>query len=162
MKDFFVLNGLTFSPDGKTSYISDSNPSIRKIWAFDYDPNNSEWSNRRLFFDTRSVRGRPDGGSMDTDSCYWMAGVGGWELVRITPNGKVDMRVKMPIEKPTRIAFGGTNFDTLYVTSIGPNGITPGTFEKQPDAGGIFALTIPGVQGVPVPFFQGQDTKPFN
>ena len=155
MDNFFILNGLTFSPDGRTSYISDTVPFIRKIWAFDYDIDNAQWSNKRLFFDTHAVNGRPDGGSMDTDGCYWMAGVGGWELVRITPNGTVDMRIKMPIEKPTRIAFGGKNFDVLYVTSIGQNGISPGTFQKQPNAGGIFSLRIPGIQGVPTSFFQG-------
>ena len=85
------------------------------------------------------------------DGCYWMAGVSGWELVRITPDGKVDMEIEMPIEKPTRIAFGGKDLDTLYVTSIGQSNITPGTESQQPHAGGLFALQIPGVQGIEFP-----------
>jgi len=63
---------------------------------------------------------------MDADGNSWMEGVSGWQLVRITPEGKVDMEIQMPIERPTRIAFGGKNFETLYVTSIGTHGITPG------------------------------------
>jgi sugar lactone lactonase YvrE len=83
-----------------------------------------------------------------------MAGVGGWELIRISPLGKIDMKIEMPIEKPTRIAFSGKNFETLYVTSIGKNGITPGSLKKQPKAGGIFALKVPGVQGFELPYYQ--------
>jgi sugar lactone lactonase YvrE len=84
-----------------------------------------------------------------------MAGVSGWQLLRITPNGKVDMDIEMPVEKPTRIAFGGEDLGTLYVTSIGKNGITPGSESKQPQAGGLFALRLPGVKGYPFPEYGG-------
>lgn len=152
---YFVINGLAFSPDGKTAYVSDSAPWVRTIWAYDYDLDDGVWSNKRTFFDTRSVPGRPDGGAVDADGCYWMAGVSGWQLVRLTPEGHVDMEIEMPVEKPTRIAFGGKNLDTLYVTSIGQNNITPGTETRQPQAGGLFALRVPGVQGIAFPHFDG-------
>ena len=82
-----------------------------------------------------------------------MAGVSGWEIVRITPKGKVDMIIKMPVENPTKIAFGGKDLDIMYVTSIGKD-ITIRTEEKQPLAGGIFALKVPGVKGMQFPFFR--------
>jgi len=151
MDGFFVINGLAFSPTGTTAYVSDSFPPVRTIWAFDYDLDDAAWTNRRVFLDTRGLPGRPDGGAMDSAGCYWMAGVGGWQLVRITPQGKVDMQIPMPVEKPTRIAFGGKQLDTLYVTSIGKPGITPGSEGQQPDAGGIFALKVPGVSGLEFP-----------
>lgn len=155
MDGFQVVNGLAFSPDGKTVYVSDSAPWIQTIWAYDNDLDDGAWSNKRVFFDCASITGRPDGGSMDSGGCYWVAGVSGWELFRITPEGKVDMEIEMPIEKPTRITFGGTNFDTLYVTSIGPHGITPGTENQQPQAGGLFALKIPGIQSFEFPCYKG-------
>ena len=102
-----------------------------------------------MFFDTRAVTGRPDGAAIDADGCYWMAGVGGWELVRLTPEGEIDMRIPMPIERPTRPAFGGPDMATLYCTSI-----TGEPDPKQPQAGGVFALTVPGVTGVPVPLMR--------
>ncbi len=152
---YFVINGLTFSPDGTTAYVSDSAPWVQTIWAYDYDLDDGAWSNKRVFFDCREVPSRPDGGAVDADGCYWMAGVSGWQLVRITPAGKVDMEIAMPVEKPTRIAFGGTDFGTLYVTSIGQNNITPGSHDQQPNAGGLFALQVPGVKGVPFPTYRG-------
>jgi L-arabinonolactonase len=83
-----------------------------------------------------------------------MAGIGGWQLVRFTPAGKVDLIVEMPVEKPTKVAFGGPALDVLYVTTIGM-GPTPGTERRQPQAGGIFAARIPGVTGLPQPRFAG-------
>ncbi len=155
MNGFYVINGLAFSPDGKTAYVSDSAAWIQTIWAFDYDLDDGAWTNRRVFFDCAGVPGRPDGGAVDADGCYWMAGVSGWQLLRITPDGKIDMEIEMPIEKPTRIAFGGKDLDTLYVTSIGKNGITPGTESNQPQAGGLFALRLPGVKGCVFPEYWG-------
>ena len=118
LEGFYTINGLAFSPDYKTAYVSDSAPWIRTIWSYDYDLEDGIWSNKRVFFETHRVNGRPDGGCVDADGCYWMAGVSGWELVRITPKGKIDMIIRMPIEKPTKIAFGGSKLDTMYVTSI--------------------------------------------
>ncbi|MFN3169540.1 MAG: SMP-30/gluconolactonase/LRE family protein [Hyphomicrobiales bacterium] len=114
-----ITNGLAFSPDNRTAYVSDSWSDVQGIWAYDYDGQTGDWSNRRLFFDTNTVPGRPDGACIDVDGCYWMAGVGGGEVLRITPKGKVDRRITLPVERPSRPAFGGANLDTLFVTSIG-------------------------------------------
>ncbi len=148
----FTTNGSAFSPDGRTMYFSDSNPDVRTIWACDYDSESGTPSNQRVFFDTREVAGRPDGGTVDADGCYWMAGVGGWQLVRITPGGKVDRIIDMPVEKPTKPMFGGSGLDTLFVTSIGAGAETDA---RQPEAGSLFAVTGLGVTGVPQTRFAG-------
>ena len=153
--DMVVSNGTAFSPDGRIFYWSDSEPSRRTIWSCAYDPDSGACGPRRVFVDTHGRPGRPDGGTIDADGCYWMAGVSGWELVRFTPAGVVDRVIAMPVEKPTKIAFGGKDLDTLYVTSIGPALCTPGTLEQQPLAGGLFALRVPGVQGLPTWRFGG-------
>jgi sugar lactone lactonase YvrE len=94
------------------------------------------------------VEGRPDGGTVDADGCYWMAGVGGWQLLRLTPKGAIDRLVDLPVERPSKPMFGGSKLDTLYVTSIG-TGLTPGTETRQLQAGGLFAVTHLGVTGIP-------------
>jgi sugar lactone lactonase YvrE len=146
MSGFHVINGLAFGPDGKIAYVSDSFAKVRLIWAYDYDQDAALWSNRRVFFNTRSVAGRPDGGTVDADGCYWMAGVGGWQIYRIQPNGKVDLTLDVPVEKPTRIAFGGADLKTLFFTSIHVE-----DEPAQPQSGGVFATHISGVQGVAHP-----------
>ncbi len=148
----YTTNGLAFSPDGGRIYFSDSNPQVRTIWVAEYDPDTGTPGPPHVFFDTRQVAGRPDGGTVDADGCYWMAGVSGWQLVRITPDGKVDRIVEMPVEKPTKPMFGGSNMDVLFVTSIGI-GLTDGT--DQPKAGGLFAVTGLGLTGVPQTPFAG-------
>lgn len=133
-----TTNGLAFSPDGKTMYFSDSWPDVRTVWSAPYDTDTGTPGEPAVFFDTREVAGRPDGGTVDADGCYYMAGVGGWQVLRITPAGVVDMVIDMPVERPSKPAFGGPNHDTLFVTSIAI-GTTPGT--DQPLAGGLFAIT---------------------
>jgi sugar lactone lactonase YvrE len=150
----FTTNGLAFGPDGRTMYFSDSFPEVRTIWAADYDVDDGVPTNVRPFFDTRTVAGRPDGATVDADGCYWMAGVGGWQLVRLTPAGAVDRIVDMPVERPSKPMFGGADLDILYVTSIGQN-LTPGTEARQPQAGGLFAVTGLGCRGLPQPRFAG-------
>ena len=152
LTEIYTTNGLAFSPDGRTMYLSDSHPDVRTVWACDYDLDEGQPNNRRLFFDTRTVVGRPDGGTVDADGCYWMAAVGGWQLVRLTPAGVIDRIVDLPIERPSKPMFGGKRLDTLYVTSIG-TGLTPGTEDRQPQAGGLFAISGLGVKGLPQPRF---------
>lgn len=149
-----VSNGSAFSPDGRTFYFSDSEASVRTIWAMDHDPDSGALTNRRVFVDTHGLAGRPDGGTVDGEGCYWMAGVGGWQLYRFTPAGKLDLTIDVPAERPTKIAFGGPDLGTLFFTTIGQDP-TPGTEERQPQAGGIFALSVPGVRGLPTWRFAG-------
>jgi sugar lactone lactonase YvrE len=148
----FTTNGLAFSPDGRRMYFSDSNPGVRTIWACDYDTTTGTPGEPEVFFDTRSVPGRPDGGTVDAEGCYWQAGVSGWQLYRLSPQGEVLMTIDMPVEKPTKPMFGGPDLATLYVTSIGAGLAND---PAQPDAGGLFAITGLGVTGLPQPRFQG-------
>lgn len=142
-------NGLAFSPDGSTMYVSDSHPRVRTIWAFDFDSFSGLPFNRRVFAETAGMPGRPDGAAVDVDGCYWSAAVDGGELVRYAPSGRVDRRVPMPVPRPTMPAFGGADLRTLYVTSIRTPDCSPNATD-----GGIFALDA-GVAGLPEPRFAG-------
>ena len=145
---FIVPNGLAFSPDGKTMYLSDSHPDVQKIWAFDYDTDTGIPHDRRLFVDMTEHPGRPDGAAVDADGCYWICGNDAGLIHRFTPDGKLDRSLSVPVKKPAMCAFGGADLDTLFVTSIRPVGDT----SDQPLAGGVFALS-PGVKGLPEPEF---------
>ena len=146
----FVANGLAFSPDGRTLYHSDSFKAVRRIWAWDLDIDDGVISNRRVFVDTQGMPGRPDGGAVDADGCYWMAGNDGWEIVRFTPQGKIDRRIALPVAKPSMLAFGGPRLDVIYVTSIRP----ASDLEEQPLAGSLFAVKA-GITGLPELRYKG-------
>ena len=149
---FFTTNGLAFSPDGETMYAADSDKGVRTIWKFRYDKDDGVPTERRLFFDTGSRPWRPDGATVDADGCYWFAGIDGWQIVRVTPDGAVDMTVDLPIERPTKPAFGGAGLDTLFVTSLSLN-LAPGSV--QPQAGSLFAIDGLGVKGLAEARFAG-------
>lgn len=144
-----VANGLAFSPDGRTMYFADT--PRRTVWAFDYDVDSGVATNERVFLDFAALPGKPDGACVDAAGCYWIACVYGWAIARITPGGKVDRLIAVPVEKPTMPAFGGGDLSTLFITSIGGAGGHP-IDPEQPDAGGLFAIDV-GVEGLPEPAF---------
>jgi sugar lactone lactonase YvrE len=145
-----VPNGMAFSPDGRTMYLSDSHPTVQTVWAFDYDTATGTPSNKRVFVDMNPLPGRPDGAAVDADGCYWICGNDAGLVHRFTPLGKLDRSLALPVKKPAMCAFGGENLDTLFVTSIRPGGVD---LSDQPLAGGVFALR-PAVRGLPEPKFR--------
>jgi L-arabinonolactonase len=141
-------NGLAFAPDGRTLYLSDSHPSVRTVWAFDYDADAASISHRRIFVAAHDLPGRPDGACVDTQGRYWMAAVDGATVLCLDASGQVVDSVSVPVEKPSKPAFGGPALDMLYVTSLRRNLST--ALDQQPLAGGLFAATV-GAIGVPTP-----------
>jgi len=150
MDGLIVPNGMSWSPDGRTMYLSDSHPNVQTIWAYDYDTEDGVATNRRLWIDMRDYPGRPDGAAVDADGCYWICGNDAGLVHRFTPDGKLDRSVPVPVKKPAMCAFGGKDLDTLYVTSIRPGG----DLSDQPLAGGLFAFR-PGVTGIAETRFGG-------
>jgi sugar lactone lactonase YvrE len=146
-----IPNGLAFSPDNRTMYFADT-PRMT-VWAFDFDLDEGVATNERVFIDFGSgMPGKPDGAAIDEDGGYWISCVHGSAVVRVTPTGKVDRRVELPVTKPTMAAFGGPDRSTLFVTTIGGGGshqVDP----SQPLAGGLFAADV-GIRGLPEPVFR--------
>ncbi|MDR5774408.1 SMP-30/gluconolactonase/LRE family protein [Caballeronia sp. LP006] len=139
-------NGLAWSPDGRTMYLSDSHPTKRVIWAFDFDLDTGTPRNRRVFADLHDYAGRPDGAAVDADGCYWTCANDAGRLLRFTPRGELDREIALPASKPSMCAFGGSDLSTLYVTSIRPGA------NATEDDGCVFALN-PGVKGLPEPAY---------
>ncbi len=146
-----VSNGLAFSPDGTVMYWADTTRDL--VWAYDYDEVTGTPSNERVFLDFGDLPGRPDGACVDESGCYWIACVYGWTLLRVTPDGDVDRRIELPVEKPSMPAFGGDGLDVLYITSISTGGSVPCS-PGQPLAGALLAIDV-GVRGLPEPLFTG-------
>jgi sugar lactone lactonase YvrE len=149
-QSFIVGNGLAFSSAGDKMYFSDSHPSIQTVWVGEYSSESGLVHSPRVFADFKQLDGRPDGAAIDIDDCYWICANDGSAVYRFTPEGKLDRKISLPIKKPSMCAFGGANYDTLFITSIRPEGID---LTDQPLAGCVFALN-PGTQGHEEPQFR--------
>lgn len=149
--DIGISNGIAFDAERKRFYCADTYADVQTVWCFDHDPDTGSISNRRVFFTTHDLPGRPDGASVDVEGCYWVA-LTSWTIARFTPEGKLDRMIKVPVEKPTMCAFGGFDMSTLFITSIGYDYLPQA--EGQPLAGGLFACR-PGVRGVAEGKFKG-------
>jgi L-arabinonolactonase len=139
-------NGLAFSPNGRTMYFADSQGGF--VWAWDLDPASGDIDRRRVFVDFRDTGGCADGSTVDSDGCYWTTLPESGLLVRYDPDGRLMQKIMMPTPIPTCCEFGGTNLDTLYVTSA--------KLRKAKDrwAGALFALDV-GARGLTLPPFAG-------
>ncbi|MGH7945063.1 MAG: SMP-30/gluconolactonase/LRE family protein [Opitutaceae bacterium] len=116
-KEMETPNGIAFSPDRKTLYVADTNR--QQIWAFDVATDGSA-SHKRLFAETKppwspDQKSRPDGLKTDIKGNVYVAVVetGVWVFDR---NGRHVGVIPVP-EKPTNVAFGDSDFRTLYITA---------------------------------------------
>ena len=143
-----VTNGPAFSPDGSVMYHNDSARQI--TYAFDIDASGAA-SNKRTFLQFGKGDGFPDGMTVDSEGCLWIAFWDGWCLRRYAPDGDWIETVKMPVQRPTSCKFGGPDLDRLYITSASI-GLDEEALRMQPNAGGLF-MVMPGVRGLAdVPF----------
>lgn len=148
-----VSNGPCWSPNGETFYFADTWSG--EIWAYDYDNATGAVANRRTFamVDT-STGGAADGCTVDAEGCLWQALVYAGKLVRYTPDGQVDRIIEMPVKKVTSLTFGGSNLDTLFVTSMAKPPL-PRFPEDGQQRGALFAITGLGVKGIAEKRFAG-------
>ncbi|MBT4428150.1 MAG: SMP-30/gluconolactonase/LRE family protein, partial [Rhodospirillaceae bacterium] len=84
----------------------------------------------------------------------WNAMWDGWCLARWAPDGTLDRKIDLPVQRPTCPMFGGENLDTIYLTCASIF-LSDEDLAKQPQAGGIFAITGTGATGLPEPRFAG-------
>lgn len=145
-----VTNGPAFSLDGRTMYHNDS--ALQTVYAFDLAEDGSA-SNKRVFARFGEGEGYPDGMTVDSEGCLWIAFWDGWCLRRLDPSGAVAAELRVPVQRPTSCAFGGEALDCLFITSA-RRGLDDEALAMQPSAGGLF-ITLPGVSGVAETPFAG-------
>ncbi len=148
---YLITNGPAFSVDGKTMYHNDSIKGI--VYAFDLHNDGAVGGKRPFTQLTFAKEGAPDGMTVDSENCLWLAHYGGARLTRYAPSGEILEVVPLPVPNVTSCTFGGPNLDTLYITTASQN-MTQAELEKYPLSGSLFAYQ-PGVTGLPTPFFGG-------
>jgi sugar lactone lactonase YvrE len=152
-------NGPCWSPDDRTFYLADT--FIEEFWAYDYDIETGNVSNKRVFATTKDDEGVADGSTVDAEGYMWNAQLISGDLVRYAPDGTVERRIGMPVKNITSVMFGGDDLDVLYVTSMArvKHPAVHDMFHKQEKpqflAGSLFAVTGLGIRGLPEPRFAG-------
>lgn len=142
-------NGLAFGAHSEVVYYADS--ARRCVWAYDFDPVEGAIDNRRVFIELGPGEGAPDGAAVDSEGCYWLTQPDAWCVTRYDPKGRAIRRITMPVQRPTCVAFGGSDLKTLYITTA-RWGLSDKALVDQPWAGGVFAIDV-DVAGLPdVPF----------
>ncbi len=135
-------NTFAWSPSDDTMYCADSVSG----WIHSYDFNaESGRIDRIRDFHKDDSRGIPDGSAIDSEGCLWNARWDGAAIFRITPDGRVDEMINIPVSRVTDCTFGGSDLRTLYVTTA-RYGATGEDLIAQPLAGDVFAVS-PGVTG---------------
>lgn len=151
-----VSNGLAFSADGTSLFQSDTPNHV--IYRFTFDAASGQVGERKVFArlpvkgEEAVYGGRPDGAALDAEGCYWSAQYEGGRVLRFSPQGEIIGVVRVPVTRPTMIAFGGADLRTLYITSA-REGAPDDELALQPQAGGIFAVRL-DVSGRPEPLYR--------
>lgn len=145
-------NGIAFSPDGRTLYHADTPRFV--VHAYDYDLDTGEATNRRVFVSiepTEKDRGRPDGAAVDAEGCYWTALFEGGRIRRYAPDGRLLAEYPLVARRPTKVAFGGPDLRTLFVTTarVGSDEAERAAF---PLSGRLFSMRV-DVPGLPAMCF---------
>jgi len=148
---YAVANGMGWSPDGGTLYVTDM--FRRRILAYDYDLATGAVSGRRVFATIPEDAGLPDGLVVDAEGGVWSAHWGGWRVTRYAPDGAVEREIRLPVANITCMGFGGRGLDELYITTAWFL-LSAAERTAQPQAGDLFRVKV-GIRGIPEPCFAG-------
>lgn len=133
-----ISNGLGWSPDGSTFYLTDS--AQRQIYAYDFEAETGAIGNRRVLVDLGDEAVEPDGLAIDGQGNLWSALWDGWCIACFNPTGQEIFRVKMPVQRPTCLTFGGIHLTNLYITSASV-GLSQKEIQQGFYAGDLFYLS---------------------
>lgn len=147
---YAVTNGPAWSLDQKIMYYNDTING--RVFAFDFDLETGEATNKRLFIQFTPEDGTPDGMTTDAEGGLWIAQWGASKITRRDAVGDVRQTVSLPCSQITSCAFGGPNFTTLYITSAAV-GLSKEQLQREPLAGGLFAIEL-DVPGMPADVFR--------
>jgi sugar lactone lactonase YvrE len=116
------------------------------IYAYDYDSHLGTVDNKRIFANTATLNGSPDGACATKDgsilSCLIKPGL----IAQYSEDGLIQT-FAAGSEQPSDVTFGGSNLDRLFVVSIS---VEFGHGQPQsPLAGALVEIENTGLVGVP-------------
>ena len=147
-----IANSICFSPDGRRMYYADS--ATRAIHCCDYDPDSGAIGASQVFVAADAAPGEPDGSCIDAEGCLWTTRWGAGQVMRFTPDGRLDRVLALAAPQPSCPAFGGPALSTLYVSSAWL-GMAASDRDAAPLSGAMFSQAL-DVRGLPESRFLGR------
>lgn len=147
-----ISNGIGWSPDGTVMYLSDS--GTRTVDAFDFEPATGGIGSRRTIVEISEGGAAPDGLTVDRRGNIWVALWDGGEVRCYGPDGSRLDAIRLPVDRPTSCAFGGSDLATLFITTAS-HGLQQAAAARQPDAGRLFRVDGLCVGGEPCAPYRG-------
>lgn len=140
-----ITNGPCHSPDGKTFYHTDT--LARVVYAYDCAIDGTLSGKREFVRYTAGESGYPDGNAIDAAGHVWISLFGGSRIERYAPDGSLVATIAMPCPNVTKVAFGGSDLRTVFVTTA-RKGMSDEELAAHPLAGGVFTFRV-DVPGLP-------------
>jgi gluconolactonase len=139
-----LSNGLGLSPDRKLLYHSDSGTDT--VWVYDVMPDRT-LKDRRPF--AKVPAGVPDGLAVDVEGGVWVAAAMGGQVVHFSSDGTLERQLKVPLDMPSSLVFGGRDLQDLYIVTGDVRYFGEDPIEPPPQA--AIYRTRAAVPGLPVP-----------
>lgn len=147
-QDYHICNGPAFSLDGATMYHTDSFEGRTYAYPLAAD---GALGARRLWRQFADGEGSPDGMTVDSEGCVWIAQWGGARVCRYSADGELLDIIPVPARNPASCTFGGADLKTLYITTAREDN-TPEQLKEFPLTGALFSVRL-DVAGVPAARF---------
>jgi xylono-1,5-lactonase len=141
-----ITNGPAVSPDGALLYFVDTLKGAIGCAEVKAD---GSLGTPRPFVRIDPKEGHPDGPTIDSEGCLWIALYAGWEARRYSPSGELVDRVRFPVSNITKLALGGNDLRTGYATTARQL-LSADDVAAQPQIGDVFEFRV-DVPGVPCP-----------
>lgn len=130
---FAVANGIEWSDDARTMYVTDT--ATCTVYRGAYAPTEDALGELEPF-----LRGEDsDGLALDTDGRFWNGVYGAGCVVRWTAEGHLEARIPIPAPQVTSVAFGGPRRNLLFVGTAREQ-LTEEQLAAAPLSGSIFVI----------------------
>ena len=133
-----ITNGPAISPDGRLLYHVDTVGGV--IHAVPIDAEQKAGA-ARAFARIDPADGHPDGVTCDARGNIWVGLWGGWRARLYAPDATILREVRLPAANVTKVALGGPDLATAYVTTA-RIGLDEAALAEQPEAGSLFAFAV--------------------
>jgi sugar lactone lactonase YvrE len=135
---FPVINGPTWSLDGRTMWLNDTARNF--IHRCEFDPAAGTTANPTVWLRLAKGDGYPDGMTTDRDGRVWIAHWGGGCVTcHASDDGRELARIELPTSNITNVAFGGPQLRTLFISSASAE-LSAQQCTTQPLAGALFVV----------------------